>query len=177
MSGASGGGQRRARSFAAVAGAQARVLILGSMPGAASLAARQYYAHPYNQFWSILGEICGAARELPYPERLQQLQAHGLALWDVLHSCVRSGSLDSAIEHRTAQPNDILGLLQRHPGITRICCNGGTAHAALLRYFGAELTARRIAVCRLPSTSPANAACSRASKLAAWREALGDAPG
>ncbi len=167
-----GSADTRARSFAAVVGDGARILILGSMPGAASLAAGQYYAHPYNRFWSILGQICGAGREVPYDERLQYLKSHGFALWDVLHSCVREGSLDSAIEHHTAVPNDIPGLLRRQPSIVRICCNGGAAHAALLRYFGDELRALRTEVLRLPSTSPANAGCSPASKLAAWREAL-----
>ncbi|HTW73484.1 MAG TPA: DNA-deoxyinosine glycosylase [Steroidobacteraceae bacterium] len=162
----------RARSFAAVVGGGARLLILGSMPGAASLAARQYYAHPYNRFWSILGEICGAGGELPYPRRLHCLKSHGFALWDVLHSCVRVGSLDSSIERRSARPNDIPGLLRRHPGIVRICCNGATAHAALLRYFGPELRALGVEVRRLPSTSPANAGCPPADKLAAWRAAL-----
>ncbi len=162
----------RARSFAPVVGEGARVLILGSMPGAASLAAAQYYAHPFNQFWSILGEICGAGRELPYAQRLQRLRSCGFALWDVLRSCVRVGSLDSAIEHRSAIANDIPGLLRRQPGIERICCNGATAHAALLRHFGHPLQAQGLDVRRLPSTSPANAGCTREAKLAAWRAAL-----
>lgn len=166
------GEQARARSFPAVLGERPRILILGSMPGTASLAAGQYYAHPYNQFWNILGQICGAGPELPYGQRLQRLTLRGLALWDVLHSCVRVGSLDSAIEHQTALPNDIPRLLRRHPSIRRICCNGGTSHAALRRYFGHELQGLSIEVCRLPSTSPANATCSPARKLVAWREAL-----
>lgn len=170
-------GGRRARSFAAVVGDGARILILGSMPGAASLAAQQYYAHPFNQFWSICGEICGAGRELPYVERLRRLRAGGFALWDVLHSCVRVGSLDAAIEHHSAIANDIPGLLRRQPGIVRICCNGATAHAMLLRYFGRELQALGMDVRRLPSTSPANAGCPAANKLAAWRAALRDARG
>jgi double-stranded uracil-DNA glycosylase len=167
--------QPRARSFAPVIGAGAHILILGSMPGTASLAAHQYYAHPYNQFWNIFGQLCGAGRELPYAERLQRLTSHGFALWDVLHSCVREGSLDSAIEHHTAVPNDIPGLLHRYPSVTRICCNGGTAHTALLRYFGEELRALGTEVRRLPSTSPANASYRPARKLSAWRCALGDA--
>jgi len=162
----------RACSFAAVVGDGPRILILGSMPGTVSLAAGQYYAHPYNQFWNIVGQLCGASRELPYGHRLQRLKAHGLALWDVLHSCVRAGSLDSAIEQQTAVPNDIPALLRRQPSIRRICCNGGTSHATLLRHFGSELQELDIEVRRLPSTSPANATCSPARKLAAWGEAL-----
>jgi hypoxanthine-DNA glycosylase len=160
----------RVASFAPVARADARLLILGSMPGAASLAACEYYAHPQNQFWPIIDAIIGhACRETPYEQRLESLREAHIALWDVLHSCVREGSLDSAIVHPSAHPNDIPGLLAGHPGIVRICCNGTTAHAALLRYFGAQLP---VQVQRLPSTSPANARVSFAGKLAAWRAAL-----
>jgi len=156
----------RCRSFAPVARADARILILGSMPGAASLAAQQYYAHPRNQFWGILERLCGIGIDLPYDERLERLQQRGLALWDVLASCERRGSLDAAIERRTTIANDIPALLQR------ICCNGAIAHAALRRSFGALTDAARIEILRLPSTSPANAGCTPARKLAAWRAAL-----
>jgi hypoxanthine-DNA glycosylase len=162
----------RARSFAPVLAPGAQVLILGSMPGTASLAANHYYAHPHNQFWRILGVICGATPELPYAERLERLTAHGLALWDVLESCLREGSLDAAIEHHSAIANDIPGLLERAPQIRRICCNGATAHRALLGYFAAPLAALGVTVLRLPSTSPANASCSFARKLELWRAAL-----
>ncbi|HEY7928416.1 MAG TPA: DNA-deoxyinosine glycosylase [Steroidobacteraceae bacterium] len=150
----------------------ARVLILGSMPGTASLAATQYYAHPHNQFWRILGQICGAGPELAYPLRLQRLLERRIALWDVLDSCVRPGSLDSAIEHTSAIANDVPALLRSAPGIHRICCNGATAYHGVRRYFGVELDARGITVLRLPSTSPANAGWSFARKLAAWSAAL-----
>lgn len=166
--------EARAKSFPAVVGADACILILGSMPGAASLAAGEYYAHPQNQFWRILGEICGAAPALPYPTRLERLCAHRIALWDVLDSCVRPGSLDSAIEHTSAIANDIPGLLRGAPQIRRICCNGATAYHGVRRYFGGELDALGIAVLRLPSTSPAHASWSFARKLAAWRAALAD---
>jgi double-stranded uracil-DNA glycosylase len=167
----------RARSFAPVVAPDARVLILGSMPGTASLAAGRYYAHPYNQFWRILGEICGAGPELDYAMRLQRLRAHGLALWDVLASCVRPGSLDSAIEHASAIANDVPGLLRTAPHLRRICCNGATAYHGARRYFGDELDALGVTVLRLPSTSPANAGWSFARKLAAWRAALEDGAG
>ena len=152
----------------------ARVLILGSMPGTASLAAAQYYAHPYNQFWRILGQICGAGPELAYPLRLERLRMRGIALWDVLDSCVRPGSLDSAIEHTSAVANDIPGLLRTASHIRRICCNGATAYRGVRRYFGDDLDARGITVLPLPSTSPANASLRFERKLAAWRAALED---
>ncbi len=174
--------RQRCHSFAPVARADARILILGSMPGEASLAAQQYYAHPRNQFWSIVAAVCGIGAELPYGERLENLQAQGLALWDVLATCERRGSLDSAIEHHTAVANDVPALLQRCSGIRRICCNGGTAYAALRRCFAAQLVPAAgaaelvrlegVDVLRLPSTSPANASWSPARKLEAWRTAL-----
>ena len=144
------------------------------MPGVASLEAGQYYAHPRNQFWSILTTLLGHQMPLPYAQRLQMLQRQHLALWDVLHSCVRPGSLDAAIEHATAEPNDLNGLLRTHGGIVRICCNGGTAFSALRRHFGDALAAQfpEVQICRLPSTSPANAGWSYARKLAAWRQGL-----
>ncbi len=164
----------RHRSFAPMADADARVLILGSMPGTASLAARQYYAHPYNQFWPIMEHICGAVQSLPYAERLRMLQQNGIALWDVLHSCVRSGSLDTAIEHASAVPNDLMGLMRAHQRITLLCCNGTTAYRGLQRYFGTQLQRERpeLRCLRLPSTSPAHASMRFADKLRAWQAAL-----
>lgn len=161
-------------SFAAVARADARTLVLGSMPGAASLAARQYYAHPQNQFWPIMEGLCGAGRALPYALRLERLTHAGIALWDVLQSCVRPGSLDSAIEASSAEPNDIPALLRSHAGITRICCNGATAHRELLRHFGPALEREfaRIAIAKLPSTSPAHALLRLPQKLSAWKAAV-----
>jgi hypoxanthine-DNA glycosylase len=167
----------RVYSFAPVASRRARVLILGSMPGVASLAAAQYYAHPRNQFWGIITELCGREALPSYAQRLQMLRVHQLALWDVLHSCLRPGSLDAAIEHRSAQPNALLELIGRSPELSRICCNGGTAHSALQRHFGRALAELfpQIEIHRLPSTSPANASWSYARKLAAWRSALSPA--
>jgi TDG/mug DNA glycosylase family protein len=164
----------RIYSFPAIVANGARILILGSMPGVASLSARQYYAHPRNQFWSILEKLCGARSALPYEQRLQMLRDHHLALWDVLHSCVRPGSLDAAIERHTARPNDLTGLLCSTPSIRRICCNGATAHTVLKRHFATRVAVEfpGLEVKRLPSTSPANAGWSYARKLNAWRKAL-----
>jgi double-stranded uracil-DNA glycosylase len=166
----------RVCSFAPVARPDARLLILGSMPGTVSLAAHQYYAHPHNQFWRIMGELCGAGPELPYEQRLERLQARGIGLWDVFESCARPGSLDSSIDHASAVVNDIPALLRRCPQITRICCNGTTSYTAFNRHLGAELARSRpsLEIQRLPSTSPANASWSPARKLAAWRAALSD---
>jgi len=157
-----------------VARDDARVLILGSMPGAASLAAQQYYAHPYNQFWPIIERICGASGPLAYAARLQLLQARGIALWDVLHSCVRNGSLDAAIEHDSAEPNDLPGLLRSHRDIGLLCCNGATAYRAVQRHFGRQLQQEwpQLRCLRLPSTSPAHAGMRFADKLRAWQTAL-----
>ena len=163
----------RVHSFPAVVGADTRILILGSMPGVVSLAATQYYAHPRNQFWTIMGELYGAGPELPYARRLQRLQQSGLGLWDVLHSCVRRGSLDTAIELDSVIANELLPLL-RQGNVMRLCCNGGTAHAALQRHLGQALAREfpQLDIRRLPSTSPANASWSYARKLRAWRQAL-----
>jgi TDG/mug DNA glycosylase family protein len=161
-------------SFAAVARTDARTLVLGSMPGAASLAASQYYAHRQNQFWPIMDAICGAGRALPYALRLERLEAHLIALWDVLQSCVRPGSLDSAIEASSAEPNDIPALLRSHAQITRICCNGNKAYQELLRHFGPQLARDfpQVKIMRLPSTSPAHASMPLATKLSMWEAAV-----
>ena len=153
-----------ARSFPCSADENARVLILGSMPGAESLRRQEYYAFKHNSFWRIMGEVYGFSPELPYPERLAELRRRGVALWDVLAACERPGSLDSDI--RAARPNDIPGLVEKLPKLERILCNGGAARTYLRRFFP-ELDA-----CQLPSTSPAAARWSYAGKLAAWREAL-----
>jgi double-stranded uracil-DNA glycosylase len=166
----------RVQSFGAVADQRSRVLILGSMPGVVSLAAHEYYAHPHNQFWPIMGRLCGARQALPYEERLRRLTSAGFALWDVLHSCVRPGSLDASIESDGIIANDLPGLLRAHPAIGRVCCNGGTAYTMLRRHFGRRLPREfpHLEVLRLPSTSPAAASWSPERKLAAWRAALGD---
>ena len=163
----------RLHGFAPVATARARVLILGSMPGKASLAAEQYYAHPQNQFWRILGELAGAGRELPYPERLHRLQAAGIALWDVLASCTRPGSLDADICPASMMANDFGPFFAAHPGLRRICFNGATAEALFRRRVlpGLPLPPG-CTVRRLPSTSPAHAALPYARKLELWRDAL-----
>ncbi|HEX6999887.1 MAG TPA: DNA-deoxyinosine glycosylase [Gammaproteobacteria bacterium] len=162
--------------FPPVCGEHARVLILGSLPGRASLAARQYYAQPQNAFWRIMGELFGAGPDLPYVERLVTLRARGVAVWDVLASGRRPGSLDSAIDVASAAPNDFQPLFDAQPGIRRICFNGAKA-AELYRRFvlpGLREETRRLERLTLPSTSPAHTARSFAQKLALWRAALAD---
>jgi hypoxanthine-DNA glycosylase len=150
-----------------IVGRDARVLILGSMPGVASLAAGRYYAHPRNAFWPIMGAVLGFPASQPYADRVVALQEAGVAVWDVLKTCVRPGSLDTAIERSSEVANDISGLLECHPGIRCIAFNGGAAEAAFCRHMPA-LADAGLHLLRLPSTSPANASWPFERKLAAW---------
>ena len=160
----------RVRCFAPAVRADARVLVLGSMPGQASLDAAQYYAHPRNAFWPIMGALFGAWPELPYAERLAQLNAAGVALWDVIAACERSGSLDSAIAPGSIEPNDFAGLFRSCPQITHVFFNGTTAETAFRRHVrGRVALPPGLAFTRLPSTSPAHAARGFDAKLAAWQ--------
>lgn len=149
-----------------IADANTRLVVLGSFPGVASLRAQQYYGHPQNAFWKILGSLW----ELPlaqasYDQRVAAVRAHGLGVWDVYASCEREGSLDTAI--RAAVLNDFAQLRQRCPELRAIAHNGGESfrHARLTRAFG-------LPVHRLPSTSPANASWPFERKLAEWGELL-----
>ena len=161
----------RLRSFPPVADpAAAHTLILGSMPGVASLAAGRYYAHPRNRFWPIMGALFGACPELPYDARLQALMRAGIALWDVLESCERPGSLDADIDLRSAQANDFADFFAAHPRIARVAFNGGTAERLFRRDSASGL--RSLELIRLPSTSPAHAGMPAEQTLAAWRAAL-----
>lgn len=159
-------------SFAPIQSPQARVLILGSMPGAASLAAARYYAHPQNRFWPIMGALIGAGPELDYPRRIQALRAAGIALWDVLAQCEREGSLDSAIRDDTAVANDFAGFFAGHPRVATVLFNGAKAEASFRRFVLKPLARPDLTLLRLPSTSPANASQRYEAKLSAWREAL-----
>ena len=157
-------------SFAPIVGAGARVLVLGSMPGVASLRQQQYYAHPQNAFWKIMGELLGFGPTLDYPQRTAALVLHHIALWDVLAACDRPGSLDAAIVPASVVPNDLAGLLADHTGIARICFNGATAERLFLRHVLPQLpSGRPLELLRLPSTSPAHAGLGLAGKLQAWR--------
>ncbi len=154
--------------FPPVAAADARILILGSMPGRASLDAVRYYAHPRNVFWRIMGDLLGAGPALPYEQRLHKLTAAGIALWDVIAACERYGSLDADIVAGSVQANDFVAFFATHPGIERIYFNGTAAEAAFLRHVLPTLGECRPQRHRLPSTSPAHAARGYAEKLSAW---------
>lgn len=156
--------------LAPIARADARTLILGSMPGAASLRVGQYYAHPRNAFWPIVTALLGLPAELGYPERIAALRAHRIALWDVLATCQRRSSLDADIDRSTARVNDFVAFFAAHPDIERVCCNGGTAAALYERCIAPTLPSiHKHELHRLPSTSPAYAALDMVAKLAAWR--------
>ena len=155
-----------AESFSPAAAHDARVLILGTMPGVKSLEMQQYYAHPRNYFWSFMEELFDAGADKPYEKRLNILKENHIALWDIFHSCIRPGSLDSAI--RNEQPNDIPALLEQHRYITHIYTNGKKAYQALYKYFGSEIESYNVV--SLPSTSPANASIPLKKKKKAWSQ-------
>ena len=161
-------------SFAPIAGANARVLILGSMPGRASLEAGQYYAHAQNLFWEILAEHTGVARHAPYAQRVRGLRDAGIALWDVLASCHREGSLDAAIDEASMVANDFAAFYRKHPRIAQVFFNGAKTEAAYRKQVlpGLSPGVGPENYLRLPSTSPANASLSRPYKLKVWRDTL-----
>ena len=156
------------RGFPPIIGDRPHTLILGNAPSVMSLAAHQYYGNPRNAFWAIAGEIFGFAADHPYEVRTATLCANGIAVWDVLRSCRRAGSLDSAVEPNSMVPNDFGGLFAEHPTIARVLFNGAAAEANFNRLVRVvpDLHHRR-----LPSTSPAQT-MRYADKLAAWREAI-----
>jgi len=157
----------RLRSFPPVADRNARILILGSMPGQRSLDAQQYYAHPHNTFWKIMGELTGAQPQLPYEQRLEKLMQAGIALWDVLQTCERKGSLDADIKHE--QANDFSTFLANHPHITHVYFNGGKAEQSFRKFVLKEQPLPELKLRRLPSTSPAHAGMPYEAKLSEWR--------
>jgi hypoxanthine-DNA glycosylase len=153
--------------FAPILGDDARVLVLGNAPSVLSLAAHQYYGNPRNAFWRIAGEIVGVDADAPYDARTAALRAHGIAVWDVLRSCRRKGSLDSAIERNSMVVNDFERLFSEHPSIERVLFNGAAAEQNYRRLAG-EPPRPHV---RLPSTSPAQTMRFE-DKLAAWRAAF-----
>jgi hypoxanthine-DNA glycosylase len=157
--------------FPPIATTDARVLVLGSMPSVASLAKQQYYGHPQNAFWRIMGSLFDAGPDRPYVERRQMLNRCGVAVWDVLHACRRAGSLDSSIRRDSEAANDFVSFLRKHRRIRSVFFNGTKAETAYRRHVqkDVESLGRDLQYERLPSTSPAHAGRSFAEKLRAWQ--------
>ena len=154
------------RGFPPVVAESTHTLILGSFPGEASLAATQYYAHPRNQFWRLLGAVIGEPLpELDYPTRLEVVLKHGIGVWDVLAACTREGSLDVAI--RNATPNDFASFREYAPNLKKVCFNGKTAGR-----FAPVIAEAGYQTLVLPSSSPANAMLSFDQKLLLWNDIL-----
>ncbi|MDP7269185.1 MAG: DNA-deoxyinosine glycosylase [Pirellulales bacterium] len=159
--------------FPPISDARSRVLILGSMPGKASLCAGQYYAHRQNSFWRIMGALCQFDPAAPYEVRTRCLLDAGIAVWDVMQSCSRESSLDSDIQEASIVVNRFEAFFHRHPKIGFICFNGSKAEQSYWRYVLPEVpVAESLETQRLPSTSPAHASLCYAEKLAAWQVIL-----
>lgn len=157
------------RSFPPIVGRRPKVLVLGSMPGVESLRRRQYYAHPQNQFWRLVGGALGEELEgLGYSRRLAALKRRGIALWDTIAECARPGSLDARI--RRVRPNNVAGLVRRL-GVRAVLLNGGKARQMFYRHAAAGLPAG-VFVAVLPSSSPAAASIPYARKARLWRRAF-----
>jgi hypoxanthine-DNA glycosylase len=167
------------QSFPPIASRAAKVLILGSMPGKRSLAVGQYYANPHNVFWPIIGRLLAFDFSAPYAEKVAALKSARIALWDVLQSCSRDGSLDTNIDPDTEVANDFLAFFAKQKHITHVFFNGTKAESCFKRHVMRQLSstndfgnhaARQIHYCRLPSTSPAHATLSMAEKYQAWQK-------
>ena len=154
------------KSFAPSIDNNSKVLILGSMPGVKSLEEQQYYAHPQNRFWKVMGHILGEPKlhEFNYGTKLKTLLKDNIALWDTIKSCRREGSLDSDIQNET--PNDIRKLLKNYPNIKKICLNGNKSYSAFKKYFPDLL--KKYSCRKMPSTSPANARYSLEKLVEEW---------
>lgn len=151
-----------------IVGEGPHTLILGNMPSVMSLAAQQYYGNPRNAFWRIAGEIFGFSADAPYEQRCAALTASGIAVWDVLKSCRREGSLDSAVRPESMVPNDFQRFFDEYPSVSLVLFNGAAAEKNFTRLVSVDI---EFDWRRLPSTSPAQT-MGFIEKLAAWREAL-----
>lgn len=156
--------------FPPIAKLDARILILGSMPGQKSLEENQYYAHPRNSFWPIMCELLNADKDSNYNDRKNLLLKNKIALWDVLKSCYREGSLDSDIEHSTIEPNDFKTFFSKHSHVKGLFFNGTKAEQFFKKNVlkTLEQTDINLIYERLPSTSPAHAAMTMEQKLKRW---------
>jgi hypoxanthine-DNA glycosylase len=154
----------RISSFPPIIDNHSEILILGSIPGVKSLEKQQFYAHPQNKFWKIIFELLEEDFTGDYSGRIESIRKHHIALWDVIDSCERKGSLDSEIKNEEA--NRIDELLDNHPNIKAIFCNGGKAYKNLQKMLGKNY---KIPVFLLPSTSPLHTV-SFEKKLEEWRK-------
>ncbi len=159
-------------SFKPIADVNAEILILGSMPGQESLAANQYYANRRNAFWKIMAQLLGFDPDSAYETRLHELKAARVALWDVLQSCTRVGSLDAKIDTGSITVNDFSGFFRTHDKIRAVFFNGAKAEATYRQYVLPTVNTVPLSYMRLPSTSPAHASLSYAQKLHTWQTAL-----
>jgi hypoxanthine-DNA glycosylase len=157
-------------SFPPIENRDAAILILGSMPGIASLTAQQYYAHPQNSFWPIMAALLKFDINLSYVSKVQALKASGIAVWDVLQSCHREGSLDTNIECEVI--NDFESFFKMHPHIQRIFFNGAKAQTSFKKHILSHIDLPNMDLVRLPSTSPAHASLTFEQKLNAWKTVL-----
>lgn len=157
--------------FPPIAKPDAIILILGSMPGQKSLEANQYYAHPRNSFWPIMCQLFSADKNLNYEQRKQLLSDHKIALWDVLTSCYRKGSLDSDIDHSTIETNNFNIFFSKHKNIKAVFFNGTKAEQLFNKYIldNLEEQHQSLKYYKLPSTSPAHAAMTTEQKLLKWK--------
>jgi hypoxanthine-DNA glycosylase len=156
--------------FPPVADSNAKVLILGSMPGIESLNQNHYYAHAQNAFWKIMDELAGAHPGLPYEKRLHKLTTAHIALWDVLATCERESSLDTHI--RNEKSNDFTAFFAQHPHITCVFFNGAKAEQSFSKLVLGIQELPPLTFQRLPSTSPAHAVMRYEDKLKAWRTVM-----
>jgi double-stranded uracil-DNA glycosylase len=159
------------RGFGPIAEADARLLILGSMPGGASLAAGHYYAHPRNAFWDVIEAVWGVPRSLPYEARIRAVRDRGIAIWDVVARCHRATSLDADIKHGSVVANDFARFFGQHRHIRHVAFNGAAAEALFRRHVQPVLPQplQQLACVRMPSTSPAHASLSIEGKIRAWK--------
>jgi hypoxanthine-DNA glycosylase len=162
--------------FEPIAAPDSEILILGSMPGRESLAAGQYYANRRNAFWKIMAELLGFDPDSPYETRVHELKAARIALWDVLQSCTRVGSLDAKIDADSITVNDFQDFFHTHNKIRTVFFNGAKAESTYRQYVLPTVGAIPINYMRLPSTSPAHASLSYEQKLQAWQAVTRNKP-
>ncbi len=162
------------QGFPPIINDMANSLILGTMPGEESLRMNKYYANSRNAFWLIMSNLLVIPENLTYEERTASLRQHQIALWDVIRTCERQGSLDAKIRQETIQENDFISLFRENPNISRVFFNGARAEKEYLKRVLPKVTgpARNLKLARLPSTSPAMARLSFDEKAYAWSEII-----